>query len=122
MKNICLLDDMQHTIRSEVCTICQFRPEGSEKLGPDVPRDCERKCSIMKNLAKLDELAGRVDAVRDLDQQIIDGICQTCESSPTAGDFCTRRFTQVCPMSVHGTQALDALIALHRPTSVAKRL
>jgi hypothetical protein len=110
MKNIVVVDELQHVVRRNVCTTCRFRPEGSEKLGPDVMRACEGCCSIFRNLVKLYDVATTAKIDGNYDETIIDRICMTCENSPTAGEFCTRRATKVCPMGVYGKDALKALI------------
>ena len=109
MKNICQVELMQRTVRVKVCSTCQLCPQGKQQLGPEVLRPCESSCCIMSNLLKLYDMAGNVGASSQYEDAILEQVCRTCEASPTAGDYCTRRFTRTCPLSVHGMEALGAL-------------
>jgi hypothetical protein len=71
-------------------------------------RACESDCCIIRNLPRLFDLAANIGASGQYERAILD-ICRTCEASPTAGDFCTKRFTRTCPLSVNGLEAIEAL-------------
>lgn len=100
-------------VRGAVCVECHNRPPGSESLGNDKPRTCENDCSIFLNLDTLIQIAGRYSdpTMRPYERAVRELICQSCEQSPTAGDFCAERTRLTCPLNRYAHLVVDALEA-----------
>jgi hypothetical protein len=52
------------------------------------------------------------DRLADYERAIRDGICQYCEATPTAGDFCSERLARICPLSLFGREVLSVIETL----------
>jgi len=104
------LSSMQQAIRGNICIVCYRRPQGSETLGPDVPRSCEGECTIFLNLGTLKEIADASSpgpgnwqrAMREL-------ICRTCEQTPQPGDDCPANAARTCPLSRYAARVVQVL-------------
>jgi hypothetical protein len=116
MRNLSPLAKAQHAVRANVCTSCQFRPEGSEAWDAHTRRPCEDECTIFINLPKLRTIVHDVHdpqlgpyerATREL-------VCLECQSNPTAGDYCADRSTAHCPLAVYMRDVVDVLERLDR--------
>ena len=46
------LDSLQRKLRSQICRRCYLRLPGSDRVGPDTPRPCERYCAIFTTLSQ----------------------------------------------------------------------
>jgi len=105
------IDVAQRGIRWEICTQCFNRPAGSEALGPHEPRACEPWCAIFHHLPKLMRIVHTVHAstLADYQHAIKDEICQFCDLSDTAGDYCAKRTMESCPLARYGGEVIDIL-------------
>jgi len=114
------LDVARRAIRKEICTICSDRPACSEGQGPECVRPCEGGCSIFVNLPVLLRIVHRVHTptLGGYERAMRELICQRCELSPTAGDYCGRRSDESCQLARYEGQVVDVLErvdrALHR--------
>jgi hypothetical protein len=108
MRKLPLTQVLRRGIRATVCVQCYQRPVGSEALSPDTPRDCEPDCPIFDNLARLKVIADR-DDLGPFETTIRNRICQKCEQSPTAGDYCAEGLTRSCPLSRYAGLVLEVL-------------
>jgi len=102
---------IRRALRARVCPTCPKRPEGSESLGPLVPRTCEGACTIFGNLKQLKLIARQLeDQPRgNYELAIRNQICQQCTAAPTAGDYCLEQFNRVCPLSTHAGVVLQTI-------------
>ncbi len=105
------LEVARRAVRKEVCTVCYRRPPLSEGNGPGFARPCEPACAIFVNLPALirivhqvhtPTLGGYENAMRNL-------ICQDCELSPNAGDYCSKRTDESCTLARYEGQVIDIL-------------
>jgi hypothetical protein len=108
MQHLTLTQVMKRAVRATVCSQCYQRPIGSETLSPEEPRACEPTCTIFNNLARLKAIADR-DDLPPWENLIKDRICQKCEDSPSAGDYCAEGMTRTCPLSRYGGMVLEVL-------------
>ena len=96
------LHTIERAIRGAVCPACYQRPHGSEKLGNDVPRECQPHCPIFLNLPALYRLAvhsGEMTEPGALDRAIKQTICPACTLTPTHGEYCAEFEARTCPLS-----------------------
>jgi hypothetical protein len=109
-----LIDVMRRAIRERVCTECFMRPAGSERLGPDVPRECEGACTIFANLVPLRKVAAAM-AEQDVspglfERAIRDSVCARCSHAiGSGGDFCAEHLAETCPLAVYGQRVIETL-------------
>jgi hypothetical protein len=96
-----LLDVMRRALRADICVHCWKRPPGSESLKPAIPRSCELHCGIFKDLPRLQSIARQVKSPSLAPYQlaVLNRVCQKCDTSPTAGDYCHENLTRSCPLS-----------------------
>jgi hypothetical protein len=101
MQRVQILELMRRALRGDVCKECWQRPPGSEKLDTTVPRTCEVHCPIFKDLPRLQSVARQVKSPSLAPYQlaVLNRICQKCDASPTAGDYCHEQLTRTCPLS-----------------------
>jgi hypothetical protein len=123
MVNHSKLELARRTLRQHVCTKCYIRPMGSEQFAPSVARACESDCPIFMSLPTLLRIDVQVQesSLGKYERAMRDLVCQSCMASPTAGDYCVGQMTRTCPLSLYLREAIDALdkvMALHRPASV----
>jgi hypothetical protein len=104
----------RHAVRSKICPRCYQRPEGSEVLGPAVPRNCESRCTIFMSLGKLLSAIEDVPADAAPDGIMRNKICGSCNASASAGDYCAEGLARICPLSRYGADVLMILEDLHR--------
>jgi hypothetical protein len=93
-------------IREKVCTRCYQRPKGSESQGPLVARSCEADCPIFISLPQLMGLAA-IPAGLSAESVMRESVCQTCECSASAGDYCADRLARTCPLSRYAGDVLE---------------
>jgi hypothetical protein len=114
MRHLPLIDVMRRAIRERVCTECFMRPAGSERLGPDVPRECEGACTIFANLVPLRKVAAAM-AEQDVspglfERAIRDSVCARCSHAiGSGGDFCAEHLAETCPLAVYGQRVIETL-------------
>lgn len=91
----------QRALRQRVCTQCSDRPPGSEAMPPTEARSCEPQCPVFVNLPALHHIAATTagETLGPYEHAIRETVCQNCESTPTAGDYCGDRTTRACPLS-----------------------
>ena len=123
MQHRALLPIVRETLRYKICRNCVQRPAGSESLGPREARSCEPDCPIFRYMNELVGIAATARNQRPLpaDQMISDHICDHCTISPTAGDYCTRRLTCSCPLTLYGLQVIDAIEPLLIQHAMSRR-
>src|SRR5688572_20033376 len=103
MLHLPMIDVMRRAIRERVCTGCFMRPAGSEQLGPNVPRECERACTVFVNLVPLRKIAAAMEA-RDgspglFERAIRDSVCARCSHAvASGGDYCAEHLAETCPL------------------------
>jgi hypothetical protein len=120
MQHATLVPVVKNALRREICPVCIQRPAGSEALGPTVPRSCEEGCPIFKYAAKMVGIAciARGQEQPALEHMVLDHVCDHCEQSQSAGDFCVDRMNRTCPLSVHllkVVETIEPVINLHLP-------
>src|SRR6186997_827022 len=100
MQKVQILNLMRRALRGEICVDCWQRPPGSEKLGNDLARTCEVHCPIFKQLPRLQSVARQVKSPSLAPYQlaVLNRICQKCDSTPTAGDYCHEQLNRSCPL------------------------
>jgi hypothetical protein len=118
MQHPALIPVVKYALRKDICPVCIERPAGSETLGPTEPRSCEGECPIFNYTAKLIGIAVTARGARTapVEHMVLDHVCDQCDHSETAGEFCADRFTRSCPLSVHYLKVIEAIepvIALH---------
>ena len=108
------LQTVERAIRGAVCPACYQRPPGSEKLGNDVPRECQGTCPIFINLPALYRIAvtGHTDEPGALDRMIKQTICPTCDVAPTHGEFCAEFQARTCPLSRFSAEVVTLIETL----------
>ena len=113
----------RHALRARICTKCPLRPGDDEALEATEPRSCEVGCTIFENLAPLRAMAMQFagDRLAAYDQEIRECICQHCQATPTAGDFCSERFTRTCALSLLGREVLSVLETLDEDEQLVHR-
>src|SRR5205823_9815179 len=96
------------------CPVCELRPEGSEALGPMVPRACEPTCALFLYVDKLKQITEAAPPDRPLDHDLAvrNQICNGCCVKPTAGDYCGSRLNRTCSLSCFAGQAIAILEGL----------
>lgn len=111
MQHVPTLDLMQRALRTNICRQCWQRPTGSETLGADQPRTCEGECTIFRNLPRLRQIALTIDdpTLNRYEQATQELICQVCDASATAGDYCDQRSTRNCPLSRYLNLVIETL-------------
>lgn len=113
MQNVPTLQLMQRALRTNICRQCSQRPQGSESLDADTPRACEPDCTVFVHLPRLREIVSRIPAddvtLSRYERAVNELICQVCESSPTAGDYCGDRATRNCPLSRYLNRVVETL-------------
>ena len=116
MQNVPPLELMKRAVRARVCPQCSQRPPGSESLGPHVPRSCEPECTIFVHLPAIRDIAAQTNrpSLGPYEHAVRELICQTCEASPTAGDFCDGRSTRSCPLSRYLGDVIETLEAVNQ--------
>jgi hypothetical protein len=111
MQHIQTIEILKRAVRSRVCTVCFKRPPGSETLDAETPRSCEPQCAIFMHLPVMRRIvqeqsdrsiAPYEDAMREL-------VCQHCQLTPTAGDYCAERANMRCPLAHYAVEVVDAL-------------
>ncbi|MEE9212235.1 MAG: hypothetical protein V3U29_06240, partial [Phycisphaeraceae bacterium] len=114
MQHLPTLDVMQRALRARVCPICFERPPGSESLGPNQPRTCEPECPVFQSLPTLKQIAEQINDpnIGPYERAVTELICQTCQTCPTAGDYCDARTTLNCPLRRYVFEIIDALEAV----------
>lgn len=119
MQNKPTLDVMQRAIRKNVCPQCyQREPKGD---WPDLgaARPCEAGCPIFVNLTTIKQIAERIDepSIAPYERAMNELICQTCEISPTGGDYCGDRAVMNCPLSRYSSLVVETLERVSKATS-----
>jgi|GEM_PF-2177895 len=111
MQHLPQLEVMQRMIRSTVCTQCTDRPAGSDHWAPTRERPCQAQCTIFINLPEIRRIVQNTaaDTLGPYEKAIGELVCQECDSSPSAGDFCGDRSVRRCPLSRHMNLVIDAL-------------
>ena len=111
MQHAKILEVMRRALRSEICTQCSQRPPGSESFEATVARTCEPLCPIFKNLPRLQSIARRVDgpAMAPYELAVLNRVCQNCDRSLTAGDYCHENLTRDCPLSRYMAQVITVI-------------
>src|SRR5436305_12072617 len=98
----------KRAVRAKVCTRCYQCPHREYSLGLDVPRPCERTCTIFINLPALQAaVAQRLPVLGDADQAVEAIVCETCHARPTAGEFCAEFASRTCPLSRYGRDVIN---------------
>jgi hypothetical protein len=111
-------DPLLAAIRQRVCGLCFKRPVGSEVFGADLPRRCEKGCTIFQNLDAMRRVVADADGDPDFDagMQIPMGVCRGCGLSATAGAYCHQRLNRACPLTVYGdrvARAIEPMVVAH---------
>src|SRR5689334_3958007 len=107
MQHVAKIEVIDRGVRETVCIQCVHRPAGSETLPPNVARACEPDCTIFKNLPELIRVAVKMDRKAGAyEGGIKDFVCQSCDASPTAGDYCTDGMARSCPLSLYGGEVV----------------
>jgi hypothetical protein len=111
MQHLAKIEIQQRAIRANVCVQCSDRPTGSEAWPSNTIRSCETLCPIFVHLHKLDAIAQRVKAptLDPYELEIREDVCQHCELSETAGDYCSARTTGQCQLSRYLPLVIDTL-------------
>jgi hypothetical protein len=111
MQHAKVLEVMRRALRSEICAHCSHRPSGSESLASTVSRTCEPLCPIFKNLPRLQSIARRVEgpAMAPYELAVLNRVCQHCDGSLTAGDYCQENLTRDCPLSRYMAQVMTVI-------------
>ena len=124
MQHATLLPVVKNALRAEICTVCDQRPAGSETLGPTVARSCEDQCPIFKYVPKLVGIASTVRGQRlgPVEDLLLDHVCNHCDVSQSAGDFCAERLSRSCPLSVHHLKVIETIEPLIAEGGVAHNL
>ena len=113
MVHLAKIEQIERGIRAGICTQCWQRPKGSEVLANTVPRDCEHDCTIFKNLPELVRITVKTDErTGSYENGIKNFVCQVCDASPTAGDYCTDGMARSCPLSRYGGQVIGLIAQL----------
>lgn len=102
----------QRAIRARVCPACHWK-QPADGAWPDTSRGrpCERGCTVFINLPMLMRIAHNVDSpeMGAYEAAINELVCQSCQSSPTSGDFCADGATRSCPLSRYAGDIVDVL-------------
>lgn len=99
----------QLMVRTRICPICYQRPAGSEFLPPTEPRSCQPDCTIFLSLETLQSEAVQNAGDMSADRIMRTFVCQACQVSATAGDYCAEGMARTCPLSRHGGEVLGIL-------------
>lgn len=118
MQHVDSFEVIRRALRARICPKCPQRPEGSDSLGPLEARSCEPACTIFGNIRPLRGMALQFagDRLAGYEQAIRDCVCQHCQATPTAGDFCSERLTRTCPLSLFGREVLSIIETLQEET------
>jgi hypothetical protein len=103
-----LIDLAKRRIRAQVCTHCYQRPIGSENDDWTIVRACEPTCAIFVSLPQLMRVAERPIVV-SAEKVMLDNVCQTCERSASAGDYCAERLARTCPLSRYACDVMEII-------------
>lgn len=116
MQQLSALDVARRALRARICPTCSDRPPDSEQLGPAVARSCESRCTIFMHLPLLCEIASRVagDTMAPYERAAREIICQTCDATPSGGDYCADRSSRKCPLSRYMGEVVETLEALQK--------
>lgn len=113
----------RRAIRREICAICDRQPTACKGQGPECVRPCEGSCAIFVNLPTLRRIIRQVhtpaQAVTQTgyERAIKNLICQRCELSATAGDYCANRSEATCPLARYEVRVIDVFERVERALS-----
>ncbi len=85
-----------------------------------MPRSRQEDCTIFVNLEPMLQIAHRVHAstMGPYEKVISELICQQCEVSPSAGDFCSERASVHCPLPRYACEIIELIekLPVHNTT------
>lgn len=115
------LDVLHRAVRAKICPDCYQRPMGSERFGPETPRNCESGCAIFVYMSKIEHILNttRDSSLRAYEKGIREVICQKCHLSDSAGDYCTQWITRTCPLSRQAGEIVNVLETVLRARAKA---
>lgn len=109
------LERAQFGLRMAVCRRCSARPVGSEDLGADAPRACEKECQLFVQLPRLLHAGHCIDPTVGSFQRIMKGHLKQLALSPAArGDESRSASCGLHPWAVQTQPAVDVLHNLIR--------
>ncbi len=111
MQNLPRLEVAQRALRERVCTQCSDRPEGSETQEPTESRLCEPECSVFTHLQRVQRIVATTTSTTlgPYEKKIREQICQSCELSSTAGDWCADRTSCACRLTRYTSLVIETL-------------
>jgi hypothetical protein len=110
-----LESQQQQRLRARICPRCQWRPKGSESLGPDVPRPCQGQCPIFLSLPALVQIARNLDPMlTSYGATMHDKICRFCAGHPIWPGVCVKRAGHACPLCHYRKEVVETLRDLVR--------
>lgn len=101
MQHLPTMEIAKRILRANICPTCWQRPARSEFLPPSMPRSCEPNCPIFENVEELIQIAAEEGDQRlgNYENLIRDRICNHTCTRETAGDYCSYRLNQSCPLA-----------------------
>jgi hypothetical protein len=97
-------------VRAKICVRCYQCPHEQATLAADVPRSCERDCTIFANLPLMQSAVLRhLPVLGDADEAVEQIVCAVCHVRPTSGEFCAEFATRTCPLSRYGRDVIELL-------------
>ncbi len=111
MQKVKMLELLRRGIRQRVCVQCYCRPEGSESQASGRARMCEDQCPIFRHLPQIARTTRpiRGENLGPYERGLREAVCQGCEASPTAGDFCTEAAHARCPLRRYMAEVVDVV-------------
>lgn len=105
----------QQRLRARICPHCQWRPQGSESLGPDEPRSCQAHCPIFLNLPALVQIARNLDPMLGSYGAAMHGrIWRLCAEHPIWPEPCVRCADHACLLCRYRKEVVETLRDLVR--------
>jgi hypothetical protein len=110
MQHLPITEVQRRLVREIACVSCYQRPPGSEALGPQVARTCEKSCPLFFHLPKLARLANHIgERPGECEAGVKDQICQGCALKESAGDYCADYGARTCPLSRYSAAVVARL-------------
>lgn len=111
MSYLLTLEEMQWTLRGEVCTRCFRRPPESESQGAVDQRSCQGDCAVFQNLRRLKQIVEKIDSASTdpYEQAMRDTICKGCPQNSDPEGYCDQYSARACPLCRYSGRVIEVL-------------